>query len=66
MGNIISMSMPNCVITVADRHETLSSAIAASYMNIPLIHLQGVNYRVNRRQGKKCNSAVIRLSFCMH
>ena len=43
MGNIISMSRPNCVITVADRHETLSSAIAASYMNIPLIHLQGVN-----------------------
>ena len=41
MGNIISMSRPNCVITVADRHETLSSAIAASYMNIPLIHLQG-------------------------
>ena len=29
------------MITVADRHETLATAIAASYMNIPLIHTQG-------------------------
>ena len=32
---------PNIVLTVADRFETLSTAIAASYMNIPLAHTQG-------------------------
>jgi UDP-hydrolysing UDP-N-acetyl-D-glucosamine 2-epimerase len=29
------------VVTVADRFETMSTAIAASYMNIPLAHIQG-------------------------
>ncbi|MFC6670331.1 UDP-N-acetylglucosamine 2-epimerase [Marinobacterium aestuariivivens] len=32
---------PDMVVTVADRYETMSSAIAASYMNIPLVHVQG-------------------------
>jgi UDP-hydrolysing UDP-N-acetyl-D-glucosamine 2-epimerase len=32
---------PDVVITIADRFETLSTAIAASYMNIPLAHVQG-------------------------
>ncbi|MDY6862939.1 MAG: UDP-N-acetylglucosamine 2-epimerase [Thermodesulfobacteriota bacterium] len=32
---------PKAVITVADRFETLATAIAASYMNIPLVHIQG-------------------------
>ena len=32
---------PDLVITVADRFETMATAIAASYMNIPLAHLQG-------------------------
>ena len=32
---------PDIVLTVADRFETLSTAIAASYMNIPLAHTQG-------------------------
>lgn len=32
---------PDYVITVADRYETMATAIAASYMNIPLIHMQG-------------------------
>jgi UDP-hydrolysing UDP-N-acetyl-D-glucosamine 2-epimerase len=32
---------PDVVLTVADRFETLSTAIAASYMNIPLAHTQG-------------------------
>ena len=30
-----------CAITIADRHETLATAIAASYMNIFLVHMQG-------------------------
>ncbi len=32
---------PDVVVTIADRHETLATAIAASYMNIPLVHIQG-------------------------
>ncbi|HQT81317.1 GDP/UDP-N,N'-diacetylbacillosamine 2-epimerase (hydrolyzing) [Ferrovum sp. JA12] len=32
---------PDFVITIADRYETLGTAVAASYMNIPLIHIQG-------------------------
>ena len=32
---------PDFVITVADRYETMSTAIAAAYMNIPLVHIQG-------------------------
>lgn len=32
---------PDVVVTVADRYETLATAIAASYMNIPLVHTQG-------------------------
>lgn len=32
---------PSVVITVADRFETIATAIAASYMNIPLAHTQG-------------------------
>ena len=36
-----SSDPPDAVVTVADRHETLGTAIAASYMNIPLVHLLG-------------------------
>ena len=32
---------PDMVVTVADRYETLGSAIAASYSGIPLAHIQG-------------------------
>ena len=32
---------PDLVLTVADRFETLATAVAASYMNIPTVHLQG-------------------------
>ena len=32
---------PDGVIVIADRFENLSVAIAASYLNIPLIHIQG-------------------------
>ena len=32
---------PDIVLTVADRFETMATAIAASYMNIPLAHTQG-------------------------
>jgi UDP-hydrolysing UDP-N-acetyl-D-glucosamine 2-epimerase len=32
---------PDIVVTVADRFETMATAVAASYMNIPLAHTQG-------------------------
>ena len=32
---------PDMVITVADRFETMATAISATYLNIPLVHLQG-------------------------
>lgn len=32
---------PDIVLTVADRYETMATAVAASYMNIPLAHTQG-------------------------
>ncbi len=41
ISTIFSTVRPDFVVTVADRFETLATAIAASYTNIPLIHLQG-------------------------
>ena len=32
---------PDVVVTVADRFDTMATAVAASYMNIPLAHTQG-------------------------
>lgn len=32
---------PDIVVTIADRYETIATAIAASYSNIPLAHIQG-------------------------
>ncbi|MGB5811544.1 MAG: UDP-N-acetylglucosamine 2-epimerase [Polyangiales bacterium] len=32
---------PDFVVSIADRHETLATAVAAAYMNIPLVHIQG-------------------------
>ena len=32
---------PDVVVTVADRYETMATAIAAAYCNIPLAHVQG-------------------------
>jgi UDP-hydrolysing UDP-N-acetyl-D-glucosamine 2-epimerase len=32
---------PDVVVTIADRFETLATAVAASYMNIPVAHTQG-------------------------
>lgn len=41
LSNVFNDLSPDAVITVADRHETIATAIAASFMNIPLIHIQG-------------------------
>lgn len=41
LANVFDNLAPDAVVTVADRFETMSTAIAASYMNIPLVHIQG-------------------------
>lgn len=41
LSNYFFNSKPDVVITIADRFETIATAISASYMNIPLIHIQG-------------------------
>ena len=41
LATIFENLSPDIVITVADRFETLATAVAASYMNIPLAHTQG-------------------------
>ena len=41
LSNAFSQINPHIVVTIADRYETISTAISASYMNIPLAHIQG-------------------------
>lgn len=38
---LFSSQKVDAVITIADRYETIATSIAASYLNIPLIHIQG-------------------------
>ena len=51
---------PDVVITIADRYETLATAVAASYMNIPLVHIQGGE--VTGSIDEKVRHAVTKLS----
>ena len=41
LATIFDNLKPHAVISVADRYETIATAIAASYLNIPLVHVQG-------------------------
>ena len=41
LSTIFENLKPDMVLTVADRFETMATAVAASYMNIPLAHTQG-------------------------
>ena len=41
LANIFDNFRPDCVVTVGDRFETMATAIAAAYMNIPLAHTMG-------------------------
>ncbi len=51
---------PEVVVTVADRYETIATAIAASYMNIPVAHVQGGE--VTGSIDEKVRHAVTKLS----
>jgi UDP-hydrolysing UDP-N-acetyl-D-glucosamine 2-epimerase len=41
LANVFYKLQSDAVITIADRFETIATSIAASYQNIPLVHLQG-------------------------
>ena len=41
LATVFDNLKPDVVVTVADRFETLATAVAASYMNIPVAHIQG-------------------------
>jgi UDP-hydrolysing UDP-N-acetyl-D-glucosamine 2-epimerase len=41
LPTVFELLQPDIVVTVADRFETIATAIAASYMNIPVAHTQG-------------------------
>lgn len=41
LATVFDNLKPDVVVTIADRYETLATAIAASYMNIPVAHIQG-------------------------
>ncbi len=41
LASVFANLKPDVVVTVADRYETLATATAAAYMNIPLAHVQG-------------------------
>lgn len=41
LSSLFERLKPDIVVTIADRYETMATAIASSYMNIPLAHTQG-------------------------
>lgn len=60
LTNVFENLKPDAVITVADRFETMSTAIAASYLNIPLVHIQGGE--VTGNIDEKVRHAITKLS----
>ena len=41
LATIFDNIKPDMVLTIADRYETMSTVIAASCLNIPIVHIQG-------------------------
>ena len=41
ISTVLDNLKPDIVVTIADRYETIATAISAAYMNIPLAHIQG-------------------------
>lgn len=60
LATIFDNLQPDVVVTVADRYETLATAVAASYMNIPVAHVQGGE--VTGSIDEKVRHAVTKLS----
>ena len=60
LTNVFENLQPDAVVTVADRFETMSTAIAAAYLNIPLVHIQGGE--VTGNIDEKVRHAITKLS----
>jgi UDP-hydrolysing UDP-N-acetyl-D-glucosamine 2-epimerase len=60
LATVFDNLSPDAVVTVADRYETLATAVAASYMNIPVVHVQGGE--VTGSIDEKVRHAVTKLS----
>lgn len=60
LATIMDNLKPDIVITIADRYETLAAAVAASYMNLPVAHVQGGE--VTGSIDEKVRHAVTKLS----
>ena len=60
LATVFDNLRPDAVVTVADRYETLATAVAASYMNIPVVHVQGGE--VTGSIDEKVRHAVTKLS----
>lgn len=60
LATVFDNLQPDAVVTVADRYETLATAVAASYMNIPVVHVQGGE--VTGSIDEKVRHAVTKLS----
>jgi len=60
LATVFDDLQPDVVVTVADRYETLATAVAASYMNIPVAHVQGGE--VTGSIDEKVRHAVTKLS----
>ncbi|MEA2497286.1 MAG: hypothetical protein QOJ29_5197 [Thermoleophilaceae bacterium] len=41
LATVFDNLRPDAVLTIADRYETLATSVAAAYMNIPHVHIQG-------------------------
>ena len=41
LSSLFALLRPDLVVTIADRHETLATAVAAAYLHCPLCHIQG-------------------------
>ena len=41
LSSVFGNLRPDVVVTIADRYETIATAIAAAYLNLPLAHVQG-------------------------
>lgn len=60
LATIFDNLKPDAVISVADRYETIATAIASSYLNIPVAHVQGGE--VTGSIDEKVRHAVTKLS----
>ena len=60
LATVFDNLQPDVVVTIADRYETLATAVAASYMNIPVAHVQGGE--VTGSIDEKVRHAVTKLS----